>query len=254
VAVLASCLPTTIGPLVVLLQFKSFILSKLLMSRDPRSNRAGAGGYAPATRQYEEYEDDYHPTSRYYSQEPAPSSGRGGNRPAYGGASTTSSSSGGGSLLDRMKVKSYDTSSRTSIDEDYDNKPRQPSAATWARKPGATRQQIPEERREGMLLSLLNIDGLACLHRPVVARAPAPAQAQAPDPGSAGSTLWGRVVGAAGSLTINVTGAWTSGASDGPGMLAAFSACECAFISHGFYRHTTRRRDKTHKSNETILH
>jgi hypothetical protein len=128
------------------------------MSRDPRPNRSGAGAYPPPTRRYEEYEDDYPPTSRYYSQDPPASSERGSGQrnKGYGpGLSTGSSTSAsGGSLLDRMKVKSYDTSSRASLDDGYDSKPRQPTAPTWARKPGVGRQQhIPEarqeERREG---------------------------------------------------------------------------------------------------------
>jgi hypothetical protein len=123
------------------------------MSRDPRPSRSGAGAYPPSTRRYEEYEDDYGPTSRYYSQDPPASSAKSYNwrnkdyDPGLSTGSTNTSS--GGSLLDRMKVKSYDTSSRASLDDDYDSKPRQPIAPTWARKPGAGRQQrIPEERRE----------------------------------------------------------------------------------------------------------
>lgn len=120
-------------------QVISLHFSGLLMSRDPRPNRAGVGAYTPATKRYDEYEDDYQSAGRYFTQE-IPTRGNG---QAYG-----SGASSGGSLLDRMKVKSYDQPSRTSVDEDYDNRPRQPSAATWARKPGATRQQAPEPRRE----------------------------------------------------------------------------------------------------------
>ncbi|PVG02281.1 hypothetical protein CPB86DRAFT_619730 [Serendipita vermifera] len=172
------------------------------MSRDIRPNRAAARDYPPPPRsKYEEYEDEYPAVSRYFPQEDTGRSGRGydnSRRPSqrdeyndsgrYG--QTTSSS---GSLMDRIKVKSYDAPARTSQDDDraYDT-PRQ-SAATWARKPGVkqtpTRTPVPEERRP---------------------------MAPEDDPASAGNTLWGRVVSAAGSLTVNVSKAWDSGPGDGP--------------------------------------
>ena len=123
----------------------SFIF-ELLMSRDPRPNRSGAGAYPPPTKRYEEYEDDYPSTSRYYNNDLPANTGRTNSQRNQG----SSAASSGGSLLDRMKVKSYDQPSRTSVDNDYDSRPRQATTATWARKPGGTanRQQAPEPRRE----------------------------------------------------------------------------------------------------------
>ncbi|KIM29110.1 hypothetical protein M408DRAFT_128319 [Serendipita vermifera MAFF 305830] len=161
------------------------------MSRDPRPNRSGAGAIPPPRRQYDEFDDEYQPTSRYYSNEIPDNSARG-----YGSGSRNQGGASGGSLLDRMKVKSYDQSSRTSNDGDYDNRPRQPTTATWARKSaaGAARQQAPEPRRE---------------ERREVVQAP-------PDSDSAGNTLWGRVMNATGSLSINIPVGWSNISSDGP--------------------------------------
>ena len=141
------------------------------MSRNirPNRNRTGAGAYQPPSAgRYEEYEDDYPASSRYLSRDrdpaPAPASrpaailGRGDRgQQEYGGgrygqtlstgSTTSTTSSSGSSLLDRMKVKSYESSARTSFDDDRDP-PRQQSNATWARKPGTIGRQIREEREE----------------------------------------------------------------------------------------------------------
>jgi hypothetical protein len=140
------------------------------MSRNTRPSRdRGVAYQPPSAARYEEYEDDYPASSRYLSRDrepaPAPASrpaavlGRGnrgqqdyaGGR--YGqtlstGSTTSTTSSSGSSLLERMKFKSYESSARTSLDEDRDA-PRQQSNATWARKPGILQRQIREEREEG---------------------------------------------------------------------------------------------------------
>ncbi|KAG8757508.1 hypothetical protein FRC14_001985 [Serendipita sp. 396] len=161
------------------------------MSRDIRPSRAGAGAFPTRPQQkqqprYEEYDDEYPVNKRYYSNElPDESqsqSQRGGraNGGRYGDSNASSS------LMDRMKVKSSDRPGRTNVDEEYDA-PRT-GKATWAKKPGQARTTAPraEERQEAVV---------------------------AQDPGSAGNTLWGRVVGA---LTINVSKAWESNGPDGP--------------------------------------
>ncbi|KAG8829456.1 hypothetical protein FRC17_006550 [Serendipita sp. 399] len=163
------------------------------MSRDVRPSRAGAGAFPTRPQQkqqrYDEYDDEYPVNKRYYSNElpeDSPSHRGGGGRARYG------DSSGSSNLMDRMKVKSYDKpSSRASVDQDEEYEaPRTGGKATWARKPGQARNAPPpsrvEERQEAVV---------------------------AQDPGSAGNTLWGRVVGA---LTINVSKAWESSGQDGP--------------------------------------
>lgn len=129
------------------------------MSRNIRPNRPGAGAYpAAASSRYEEYEDDYPSSSRYLNKETAsiPSSrgaavlGRSDAGGRYGqtlstGSTASTTSSSGSSLLERMKMKSYDSSARTSLDDDRDMPTRQ-NGPTWARKPGMLRSQIREER------------------------------------------------------------------------------------------------------------
>lgn len=154
-------------------------------SRD--RDRAGAGGayQPPSAARYEEYEDDYPASSRYLSRDrdppPAPASrpaavlGRG-NRGQqdyagvrYGqtlstGSTTSTTSSSGSSLLDRMKVKSYESSARTSLDDDRDA-PRQQSNSTWARKPGTLHRQIREEGKHWFFngyLYVLTINSHPC--------------------------------------------------------------------------------------------
>jgi len=60
-------------------------------------------------------------------------------------ASTTSSS--GSSLLGRMKVRSADTSARTSIDDDSERTPVR--GGSWARKPPAVRENRQREEELG---------------------------------------------------------------------------------------------------------
>jgi hypothetical protein len=139
------------------------------MSRDIRSNRTAARDYPPPARsKYEEYEDEYPAVSRYFPQEDTGRSGRGYDdqrRPSqrdnyndsgrYGQSASTTSGSGS-SLIDRMKVKSYDAPARTSVDDDRAYETPRQSAATWARKPGMkqpqARHQVPEEREPSAFL------------------------------------------------------------------------------------------------------
>jgi len=105
-------------------------------------------------------------------------------RPARSGQTLSNSSAGSGvssgsSLLERMKVRSTDTSARTSFDEEYE--PKAP-AGRWAKKPTSIsrHQEMDEDDTPH-------------------------------DPNSTGNTLWSRVVAATGTLTVNVSKAWENG-------------------------------------------
>lgn len=65
-------------------------------------------------------------------------------------ASTNSSS--GSSLLSRMKVRSTDTSTRTSIDDDSERTP--PRGGGWARKPPAVQENRQREEELGTAICL----------------------------------------------------------------------------------------------------
>lgn len=159
--------------------------AQLSMNRDIRPNRPGAGAASPPRSHRHNYDDrnrDYAPSDRHGSsgrdqrrpnREPEPDSRSGyGESGGYGGrndqrrpmetnrrygetlstgSTTSTNSSSGSSLLDRMKVKSYDTSARTSFEDDYDT-PTQ--SGGWVRKPTSLRTQkhIPQE--EGLFYVL----------------------------------------------------------------------------------------------------
>lgn len=168
------------------------------MSRDIRPNRPGAGAFpSKAPSRFEEYDDEYPSRNRYHSDDyPAPSGRSSDARrgPVNNGRydQTTSGSSAGSTLLERMKNKNHDYSGRGVADDEYDS-PRE-QKATWARNTGGSSLRTQRADRQ----------------------APRDESRVANDPGSAGNTLWGRVVSAAGSLTINVSKAWDSNAHDGP--------------------------------------
>jgi hypothetical protein len=126
----------------------------------------------------------------------------------YGSASSTSGSgSAGTSFLDRMRVRSSDTTPRTSIDEDR----------ATERKPARSRRRDYEEedeyddddrreRRRGMsglrAVRYSHADPGVVDHRKSVA-------AQAAAQGD-GSWIWSTVAAAAGNLTLNINKAWTT--------------------------------------------
>lgn len=95
-------------------------------------------------------------------------------------SSSSSSSSTGSSLMDRMRVRSKDTTPRTSFDEDGGPK------GDWTRRPG--------DRKE----DTYNDDA----QQEEASAGPAP-----------GASLWDRLASAAGSLTVSVGQAWATNVS-----------------------------------------
>jgi curved DNA-binding protein CbpA len=63
------------------------------------------------------------------------------------GSTTSTTSSSGSSLLGRMKVRSSDTSARTSIDDDSERMPAR--GGGWARKPPAVQENREREEELG---------------------------------------------------------------------------------------------------------
>ena len=124
-------------------------------------------------------------------------------------ASTTSSS--GSSLLGRMKVRSVDTSARTSIDDDGERMPARRGG--WARNPPAVQENRQREEELGTATLLESLAASTANSHP--SDAPAPTN----DPNSAGNTFWERITAATANLTINVSKAWENGVSlqDGEG-------------------------------------
>jgi len=115
-------------------------------SRNDYSRRGGdEGGYSSQSqssygaRSNRRGDDEGYPDRGGYS--------RSNNNTLSTGSTTSTNSSSGSSLLDRMRVRSTDTSTRTSIDDDSER--TAPRGGGWARKPPAVQENRQREEELG---------------------------------------------------------------------------------------------------------